>query len=63
MGAQIPQDAVVGMLVENQERARHYSASQLGEHIAQFTLAALGELDPIPEQMTRQQITASCKEE
>ena len=54
-------DSVVGMLVENQERARHYSALQLGEHITQFTLAALGELDPLPIQMTHQHISNSVE--
>ena len=52
-------DAVVGMLVENQERAQFYSAAQLGEHITQFTLAALGQTDPFPEQIKHQPITNS----
>jgi len=41
-------DSVVGLLVGEREFGQHYGAAELGEHISQFTLAALGVTEPLP---------------
>ncbi len=55
---------VVALLIDEQERDAHYSVDQLAEHIAEFSLAALGQISPYTAapQITAEQETA-CAED
>ncbi len=37
---------VVAIIIDEQERSEHYSVAQLADHIAEFSLAALGQIQP-----------------
>jgi len=52
-------ESVVGLLVGPSEFKEHFGAAELGEHIAQFSLAALGASPPVPA-MTDQAKESHC---